>query len=104
MRKPPTADQALEFAQLRAFVRVGFEDAIASLPLSPEDHPVAVADRMWAESSALALRGLREAASDVIEMLQDLRGTQLAAFDARLAKAGGPTLSEMRKGARRLSR
>jgi hypothetical protein len=29
-------------------------------------------------------------------MLQDLQGPQVAAFDARLAKAGAPTLSDMR--------
>jgi hypothetical protein len=104
MRKPPTAAQQLEFARLRAFVRVGFEDAVSSLPISPEDHPAAVADRIWAESPALALRGLREAASDVVEMLQDLRGPQEAAFEARLAAAGAPALSEMRGGTRKQSR
>jgi len=98
MRKPPTADQQLEFTQLKAFVTVGFEDAVATLPLSPEDYPAAVADRMWVESPTLALRGLREAASDVIEMLRDLQGPRLAAFDARLAKAGATTLSDMRRG------
>ena len=81
---------------MRAFITVGFEHVIATLPLSPDQHPAAAADRIWAQSPALALRGLREAASDVVEMLQDLHGPQLAAFDARLAKAGAPTLSDMR--------
>ena len=81
---------------MRAFITVGLEHVIATLPLSPDHHPAAVADGIWAQSPALALRGLREAASDVVEMLQDLQGPQLAAFDARLAKAGAPTLSDMR--------
>jgi hypothetical protein len=96
LRKTPSSAQQLEFVRLRAFVTVGFERVIATLPLSPDHHPAAVADGIWAQSPALALRGLREAASDVVEMLQDLQGPQLAAFDARLAKAGAPTLSDMR--------
>jgi hypothetical protein len=33
---------------MKAFVTVGVEDAMAALPLSPDDHPAAVADRIWA--------------------------------------------------------
>jgi hypothetical protein len=43
-----------------------------------------------------SLRGLREAARDMVEMCVDLEGEQLAALDARLARAGLPTLSLMR--------
>lgn len=75
---------------------VGFEDVIAAVPQPGDDHPAAVADRMWAESPARALRGLREAALDVVELLRDVHGSQLSAFDARFANAGAPTLSDMR--------
>lgn len=103
MRKP-TADQLAEFAQLKAFVIVGFEDAVTTLRLPPDDRPAAVADRMWGESPAVALRGLRIAAADVVEMLQDLHGSELAAFDARLAKAGAPAFTEMRRRTGKRSR
>jgi hypothetical protein len=35
VRKPPTAEQQLEFARLRAFITVATEDILASLPLLP---------------------------------------------------------------------
>jgi hypothetical protein len=44
----------------------------------------------------MALRGLRAAAADVVEMLSDLDRAQEVAIEARLAKAGAPSLSEMR--------
>ena len=43
-----------------------------------------------------SLRGLREAARDMVEMCQDLAADQVAALDARLTRDGFPTLSEMR--------
>lgn len=43
-----------------------------------------------------SLRGLREAARDMVEMCEDLAANQVAALDARLARDGLPTLSEMR--------
>jgi hypothetical protein len=43
-----------------------------------------------------SLCGLREAARDLVEMREDLAGEQLAGLDARLARAGVPTLSLMR--------
>jgi hypothetical protein len=78
MSKTPSSAQQLEFVRLRAFITVGFEHVFATRSLSPDHYPAAVADRIWAQSPALALRGLREAASDVVEMLQDLDGSQVA--------------------------
>ena len=43
-----------------------------------------------------SVRGLREAARDMVEMCEDLSTEQVAALDARLARAGLPTLSLMR--------
>jgi len=43
-----------------------------------------------------SLRGLREAARDMVEMCQDLASDQVAALDARLARDAFPTLSQMR--------
>jgi hypothetical protein len=96
MRRNPTPSQQLEFARLRAFVATGFEDVASTLSLPPEHHPAVVADKFWAESPGAALRGLRAAAADVVEMLQDLNGPALAAVELRLAQAGAPSLSAMR--------
>ena len=43
-----------------------------------------------------SLRGLREAARDMVEMCEDLRIDQVEALDERLAWEGLPTLSLMR--------
>jgi len=43
-----------------------------------------------------SLRGLREAARDMVEMCEDLAADQVAALDARLERDGLPTLSRMR--------
>ncbi len=83
---------------MRAFVAAGFEYVFRSTPLPPEQHPAAVADRMWAASPATGLRGIRLAAADVVEMLQDLKGDDLLAFEKRLAEVGAPSLAAMRAG------
>ena len=46
--------------------------------------------------SSRSLRGLREAARNMVEMCEDLAAEQAAALDARLARDGLPTLSQMR--------
>jgi len=43
-----------------------------------------------------SLRGLREAARDMVEMCEDLAADQATALDARLSREGLPTLSQMR--------
>ena len=88
--------QQLEFDKLRAFVAVGFDYVYDSTPIAPEHHPAAVADGMWAASPGTALRGLRAAAADVVEMLQDLKGDDLIAFEKRLAENDAPSLAAMR--------
>jgi hypothetical protein len=98
MKKPPTLSQQLEFARLRAFVVAGYEHVLSDLPAMAETHPGAVADKMWEEGHPRALRGLREAAADVVELMQDLDDAQLAAFELRLKEAGAPSLSAMREG------
>ena len=97
MKKNPTNAQRLEFEKLRAFVVVGFENVLRSFSLPPERHPAAVADQMWASSPVTALKGLRQAASDVVEMLQDLAGDDLAVMETRLAQANAPSLAGMRR-------
>jgi hypothetical protein len=98
MKKQPTLTQQLEFARLRAFVVAGYEHVLSDLPAMAEAHPGAVADKMWEEGHRRALRGLREAAADVVELMQDLDDAQLAAFEQRLKQAGAPSLSAMREG------
>ena len=46
--------------------------------------------------STRSLRGLRDAARDMVEMCEDLSSDRVAALDARLAREGLPTLSLMR--------
>ena len=97
VKKGPTPAQQLEFERLRAFVIAGFEDMCRSSEMPPEQHPAAAVDRMWSEvSPSTALKGLRAAADDVVEMLQDLKGGDLAAFEKRLEDAGAPSLAAMR--------
>ena len=51
---------------------------------------------MWSESPSVALKGLRQAAADVVEMFQDIHGDDLAALEQRFAAAGAPSLAAMR--------
>ena len=46
--------------------------------------------------STRSVRGLRDAARDMVEMCQDLGPDQVAALDTRLARVGLPTLTLMR--------
>ena len=96
MKKAPTTAERLEFERLRAFVAVGFEDMCYASGLAPEHHPVAVVDRMWSTSPSTALKGLRQAAADVVEMFQDIQGDDLVALEERFAAAGAPSLAAMR--------
>ena len=91
-RPRPTPDQELEFTRLRAFVVVGFE----SLSFPVESQVGRTADAFWAKSPSMALRGLRQAVSDVVEMTQDLEGLALDDLEARLREAGAPSLRSMR--------
>lgn len=52
---------------------------------------------MWRESPSAALKGLRQAAADVVEMFQDVEGDDLVALERRLATAGAPSLAAMRE-------
>ena len=97
MKKHPTTAQRLEFEKLRAFVAVGFEDIVRSSAVPATHHPAAIADRLWAAAPSTALTGLRQAAYDVVEMFQDLAGDDLDAMEERFAKAGAPSLCELRR-------
>ena len=97
MPKDPTTAQRLEFEKLRAFAVVGFEHLYSFSATAPEDHPAAVVDRMWSESPSAALKGLRQAAADVVEMSRDVEGDDLVALEGRLAAAGAPSLAAMRE-------
>ena len=96
MKNRPTTTQRLEFEKLRAFVAVGFADMCDASGIAPEHRPVAVVDRMWSSSPSTALKGLRQAAADVVEMYQDIKDDDLAALEQRFAAAGAPSLAAMR--------
>ena len=75
-----------EIEQLRGFSLAVLESI--GLALSPESlEPI---------RTTRSLRGLREAARDMVEMCQDLTADQVAAFDLRLVDDGLPTLTQMR--------
>jgi hypothetical protein len=75
-----------ELEQLRGFSLAVLEELGVSLS----------AEALEPIRASRSLRGLREAARDMVEMCQDINGDQLVALDARLARAGLPTLSLMR--------
>lgn len=90
-------EKEVEYAELSAFVDVWATDFLGIEPTS-EMHPSNVLVRIAAaESKAKALAGLRQAANDAVESLQDLTVAQVAALDAKLRLAGVITLSEMRR-------
>jgi hypothetical protein len=95
---PPTSAERLEFTRLRAFVVAAYEHVLTGLPALPETHPGEAADKMWAEGPGPALSSLREAAADVVEMMQELDEPQVEAFEQQLARAGAPSLAGMRQG------
>jgi hypothetical protein len=96
MPKQPTQAQRAEFSRLRAFVQTLFETVWTGRGLSTDNHPSVVADRMWVRSPTSALRGIRQAATDMVEATQDFEGASLGELESRLAAAGAPSLACMR--------
>jgi len=88
-----TQDQA-EFERLKRFALMV---ADFMLSLAPES-PIAGLRSQFAGpiEAARSLRGVREAARDMVEWAQDLTAEQLHALDARLSAHDLPTLSLMR--------
>jgi hypothetical protein len=75
-----------ELEQLRGFALTVWE--FCGLQLTDEDR-----ERICKSKS---IRGVREAARDMVEMCQDFNPAQVAVLDERLARDGLPTLSAMR--------
>ncbi len=98
MGKQPTQAQRAEYARLRVFIQTAFESGVFGdvTDLPADAHPAAVLDRLWARSPAKALKGLRAAASDVVDATQDWDDVLLGVLEARLAAAGAPSLAAMR--------
>ena len=97
MPKRARQAQEAEYSRLRTFVQVVLEESLSGVEGLPKDaYPSVVADRLWASSPALALKGLRMAASDMVEATQDLNGASLEALEARLLAAGAPSLASFR--------
>jgi hypothetical protein len=73
-------------------------DHVLTLPpgLSADDHPLALAARIEAESMAEARRGLGQAIAFMIEDTDRLPRQRVEEIDRALAAQGLPTLSQMR--------
>jgi hypothetical protein len=80
------SSQATELEQLRGFVL-----CVAERVLDP-----GLAQHLGAVRRTSSLRGLREAARDMVEACQDLSEREVAELDHKLSVAGLPTLSAMR--------
>jgi hypothetical protein len=92
---PKLSDQ--EYASLKKFVGL-FYDWYMAKPGYPKDiHPLRVLERAAKQSIADAKRGLQMAIHDVAEDTADWLPEAVAAADARFAKSGALTLSEVRR-------
>ena len=97
MARPLSAEKEREYDELSAFV-----DTYAThfMKIDPADpiHPTNVGRHMVAATGkAKALAGLRQAASDFVESLQDFDHQQVEILDAALKRAGIVTLTELRR-------
>jgi hypothetical protein len=80
------AHSTQELEQLRGFV-LAVLDYLGLAPSRESLEPI---------RTAKSLRGLREAARDMVEMCEDLAADRVSALDARLTDEGLPTLTQMR--------
>jgi ribosomal protein L29 len=89
-----TQDQA----ELERLKRFALTVADFILGLAPESPIAGLRSQVAGPlEAARSLRGVREAARDMVEWAQDLTAEQLQALDAQLSAHGLPTLSLMRR-------
>lgn len=90
-------DKEHEYSELISFVSIFATHAWNVDPADPV-HPASVAVYIAKNfGRAQALIGVRQAANDAIESLQDFTVQQLASLEAKLKQAGSVTLAEMRR-------
>jgi ribosomal protein L29 len=89
------AEDQAELERLKRFALTVADFMLALAPGSP------IADLRWQFAGPLeaarSLRGVREAARDMVEWAQDLTAEQLHGLDSQLSAQGLPTLSLMRR-------
>jgi hypothetical protein len=86
-----------EYATMKAFLSF-YTDRFFSLEtLSPEKRPIACLEILEKKGTKTALRGLRMAINDCVEMSFRLDHPQVEKLDSELRKLGIVTLSELRR-------
>ncbi|KFL35704.1 hypothetical protein [Arenimonas donghaensis] len=92
-----SAEKEREYAELNAFVDMYATHFMKIGPADPM-HPTNVGRHMVATlGKSKALVGLRQAASDAVEALQDFDHQQVEVLDSALKRAGIVTLTELRR-------
>lgn len=89
-----------ELARLKGFAIRVLEHIQASAVMDERMEHV-LHDALTSISASTSLPGVRQAASDVVEWSQDIRGESLARLDAALAELSLPTVTLMRSKANR---
>src|SRR5262245_40206246 len=97
MGKPLTNAQQAEYERLKAFLAVALERFVSPSE-SPEEHPLAALGRLEMRSPAGALRGLREAVRDMIDMYELAPEVERERLDVRLTARGAPSLRSVQQG------
>jgi hypothetical protein len=82
--------------ELGSATRLGEADTFHPPSLQDEIDPRRQLDRFAQQSPKMALKGLRQAINDLLEMTRDFHGAQLEELDRLLGDAGAPTISELR--------
>ena len=80
------AHSTQELEQLRGFV-LAVLDFLGLAPSRESVEPI---------RTAKSLRGVRDAARDMVEMCEDLAADRVRALDARLTHEGLPTMTQLR--------
>ena len=94
--KPLSGIEAEEFRTLKRFFDLLSPRMLPLELVTRDTDPVLILERMAAAAPARALKGLREAVRDLLEMTQDLRGPELAELDQFLSSNGAPTITQLR--------
>ena len=100
MARSLSALEEEEFRLLSTFCEVLWSRLLPLLPpgiITPETDPRRIIDRFAAVSRVRALKGLRDAANDLVEMTKDLQGSELKALNDVLTEAGTGTITHFRK-------
>ena len=96
MAKPLSSEKAMEFAELLDFLE--HFDKVGWIPPRPFRHDLRADAQSTAEQfgGAAALRGLRQALGDILEVTADRSDEWVRKFDGQCRNAGLKTLSEYR--------